>query len=182
MMIMMMQGDNRYRTDQYGLQDAKMGIEFVCFPPVLHVQLKRFEFDMVKAMDVKLNDRFEFPENLDLSRYCPSMAPDDLQYTLWAVLVHCGGVHGGHYYVFIRSYKNNEWYRLDDDTVEPATRDEALDENFGVDFSMETRRRPRASSNAYMLVYVRNNEKNKIIFDMKFEEIPSELHEMYVIW
>ena len=39
-------GDNKYQAEGFGLQDAKKGILFESFPPVLHLQLKRFEYDI----------------------------------------------------------------------------------------------------------------------------------------
>lgn len=38
----------------HGLQDAKKGVIFETFPPVLHLQLKRFEYDMTKDSMVKV--------------------------------------------------------------------------------------------------------------------------------
>ena len=35
-------GDNKYFAEGHGLQDAKKGVIFLKFPPVLHLQLKRF--------------------------------------------------------------------------------------------------------------------------------------------
>ena len=37
------------------LQDAKMGILFDSFPPVLQIQLRRFEYDFVKDVMIKVN-------------------------------------------------------------------------------------------------------------------------------
>lgn len=49
-----LEGDNKYMAEGYGLQDAKKGVIFERFPPVLHLQLKRFEYDMVKDSMVKV--------------------------------------------------------------------------------------------------------------------------------
>jgi ubiquitin carboxyl-terminal hydrolase 7 len=50
----LMEGDNRVRVDEQGLQDAHRGCRFSYFPPVLHMQLKRFEFDFVRETIVKV--------------------------------------------------------------------------------------------------------------------------------
>ena len=42
-------GENKYQAEGYGLQDAKKGIVFQSFPPVLHLQLKRFDDNGRKA-------------------------------------------------------------------------------------------------------------------------------------
>ena len=47
-------GDNKYMAEGYGLQDAKKGIIFQSFPPVLHLQLKRFEYDIQRDAMVKV--------------------------------------------------------------------------------------------------------------------------------
>jgi len=52
--VEMMEGDNQYRAEGYGLQDAQKGVLFQSFPPVLHMQLKRFEYDFNRDMIVKV--------------------------------------------------------------------------------------------------------------------------------
>ena len=72
-------------------QDAEKRIIFEKFPPVLHLHLKRFQYDPVTDTTVKINDRCEFPELLDLLPFMQSKetsSPEDLQYLLHAVLVH----------------------------------------------------------------------------------------------
>jgi ubiquitin carboxyl-terminal hydrolase 7 len=48
-------GENKYHTEDFGLQDAKKGISFLSFPPVLHLQLKRFEYDAQRDAMIKVN-------------------------------------------------------------------------------------------------------------------------------
>jgi ubiquitin carboxyl-terminal hydrolase 7 len=48
-------GDNKYHTEDFGLQDAKKGISFVSFPPILHLHLKRFEYDGQRDAIVKVD-------------------------------------------------------------------------------------------------------------------------------
>jgi ubiquitin carboxyl-terminal hydrolase 7 len=50
----MMDGENQYRAEGHGLQDAQKGIAFLTFPPVLHMQLKRFEYDFNRDAIVKV--------------------------------------------------------------------------------------------------------------------------------
>ncbi|KAL6005120.1 CSN-associated deubiquitinating enzyme Ubp12 [Asimina triloba] len=63
-----LEGDNKYHAEQHGLQEAKKGVLFIDFPPVLQLQLKRFEYDFMRDTMVKINDRYEFPLQLDLDR------------------------------------------------------------------------------------------------------------------
>ncbi|KAA8544398.1 hypothetical protein F0562_022410 [Nyssa sinensis] len=50
-------GDNKYHSEQYGLQDAKKGVLFIDFPPVLQLHLKRFEYDFMQDTMVKVSDK-----------------------------------------------------------------------------------------------------------------------------
>ncbi|KAK4408376.1 Ubiquitin carboxyl-terminal hydrolase 12 [Sesamum angolense] len=130
-------GDNKYHAEQYGLQDAKKGVLFVDFPPVLQLHLKRFEYDFVRDIMVKINDRYEFPLQLDLDRdngkYLSPEADRRVRnlYTLHSVLVHSGGVHGGHYYAFIRPTLSSQWYKFDDERVTKEDMNKALEELYG---------------------------------------------------
>jgi ubiquitin carboxyl-terminal hydrolase 7 len=50
-----LEGENKYNAEGFGLQDAKKGVSFESFPPVLHLQLKRFEYDMQRDQNVKVS-------------------------------------------------------------------------------------------------------------------------------
>ena len=56
--IEVLDGDNKYDAGDHGLQEAEKGITFISFPPVLHLQLKRFQFDPISENNVKINDRY----------------------------------------------------------------------------------------------------------------------------
>lgn len=64
-----------------------------------------------RALQVaQVNDRYEFYDTLDLDRGGQYLAPGADRavrntYRLLAVLVHSGGVHGGHYYAFVRLFE-----------------------------------------------------------------------------
>jgi len=53
-----LEGENKYQAEGLGLQDAKKGIIFESFPPVLHLQLKRFEYDIQRDAMVKVRTFF----------------------------------------------------------------------------------------------------------------------------
>lgn len=71
--------------------------------------LKRFEFDYNAMIKVKVNDHFEFPQEISLFKWTKdgifgSEAPvneQDYVYKLVGVLVHSGCAEGGHYYSYI---------------------------------------------------------------------------------
>lgn len=50
-------GENKYHAEGYGLQDARKGVIFERFPPVLHLQLRRFEYDMEKDAMCKVGEQ-----------------------------------------------------------------------------------------------------------------------------
>jgi len=62
----------------------------------------RFQYDPLTDNNIKINDRFEFPEKLQLDEFLKKAdASDPAEYVLHAVLVHSGDNHGGHYVVYI---------------------------------------------------------------------------------
>ena len=115
--------DNKYDAGTYGLQEAEKGIKFLRFPPVLYLQLMRFQYDFASNTNVKINDYFEFPYELDLSAYVvedsekDDCGPKYTKFFLQAVLVHSGDHHGGHYVVYINPRGDNKWFQFDDDVV-----------------------------------------------------------------
>jgi ubiquitin C-terminal hydrolase len=51
-----LEGENQYDAVEHGKQDAEKGVSFVSFPPVLNLQLKRFDFDMYTGDMVKVSE------------------------------------------------------------------------------------------------------------------------------
>ncbi|XP_019434168.1 PREDICTED: ubiquitin carboxyl-terminal hydrolase 12-like isoform X2 [Lupinus angustifolius] len=186
-----LEGDNKYQAEQYGLQDAKKGVLFIDFPPVLQLQLKRFEYDFMRDTMVKINDRYEFPLQLDLDRENGKYLSPDADrtvrnlYTLHSVLVHSGGVHGGHYYAFIRPTLSEQWYKFDDERVTKEDIKRALEEQYGGEEELpqtnpgfnNTPFKFTKYSNAYMLVYIRETDKDKIICNVDEKDIAEHLRE-----
>ncbi|XP_044462735.1 ubiquitin C-terminal hydrolase 12-like isoform X1 [Mangifera indica] len=184
-----LEGDNKYHAEQHGLQDARKGVLFIDFPPVLQLQLKRFEYDFMRDTMVKINDRYEFPLQLDLDRQNGKYLSPDADrsvrnlYTLHSVLVHSGGVHGGHYYAYIRPTLSDQWFKFDDERVTKEDIKRALEEQYGGEEEL-----PHANpgfnnspfkftkySNAYMLVYIRESDKDKIICNVDEKDIAEHL-------
>eukprot|EP00268_Persea_americana_P045287 TRINITY_DN460_c0_g1_i8.p1 TRINITY_DN460_c0_g1~~TRINITY_DN460_c0_g1_i8.p1 ORF type:complete len:1118 (-),score=201.66 TRINITY_DN460_c0_g1_i8:816-4169(-) len=184
-----LEGDNKYHAEQHGLQDAKKGVLFIDFPPVLQLQLKRFEYDFMRDTMVKINDRYEFPLQLDLDRENGKYLSPDADrrvrnlYTLHSVLVHSGGVHGGHYYAFIRPTLSDQWFKFDDERVTKEDMKRALEEQYGGEEELpqtnpgfnNTPFKFTKYSNAYMLVYIRESDKEKIICNVDEKDIAEHL-------
>ncbi|XP_040994178.1 ubiquitin C-terminal hydrolase 12-like isoform X3 [Juglans microcarpa x Juglans regia] len=184
-----LEGDNKYHAEQYGLQDARKGVLFIDFPPVLQLQLKRFEYDFMRDTMVKINDRYEFPLQLDLDRENGKYLSPDADrsvrnlYTLHSVLVHSGGVHGGHYYAFIRPTLSDQWFKFDDERVTKEDVKRALEEQYGGEEELPPTNpgfnnspfKFTKYSNAYMLVYIRESDKDKIICNVDEKDIAEHL-------
>ncbi|KAL0367236.1 UNVERIFIED_CONTAM: Ubiquitin carboxyl-terminal hydrolase 12 [Sesamum radiatum] len=139
---------------------------------------------------VKINNRYEFPLELDLDRdngrYLSPEANRRVRnlYTLHSVLVHSGGVDGGHYYAFIRPTLSNQWYKFDDERVTKQDLSKALDELYGGEEEHVMQTNPdnaplkfTRQSNAYMLVYIRESDKDKILCDIDERDISQHLKE-----
>ncbi|KAJ2016844.1 ubiquitin-specific protease ubp15 [Coemansia sp. S3946] len=173
-------GENKYQAEGFGLQDAKKGVIFESFPPVLQLQLKRFEYDFRRDAMVKINDRHEFPPTIDLGEFLSDDADrsQSWNYVLHGVLVHSGDLHGGHYFGLLRPNLEEKWYRFDDDRVVPICASEVFEEFYGGDFGppqphqhqplgTTARDRPRPASkrftNAYMLVYIREALRDSVL-------------------
>ena len=87
-------------------------------PPILAIQLKRFEYDFERVCAIKFNDYFEFPRDLDMEPYTvsglaklegeiidwdseESIKGTCTKYQLSGIVVHSGQASGGHYYSYI---------------------------------------------------------------------------------
>ncbi|KAI6103506.1 hypothetical protein F5141DRAFT_1189842 [Pisolithus sp. B1] len=181
-----MEGENKYQAEGFGLQDAKKGIIFESFPPVLHLQLKRFEYDIQRDAMVKINDRHEFPFEIDLAEFIDEASParsESWLYRLCGVLVHSGDVNGGHYFALIKPDRETRWLKFDDDRVTPVTDREVLEENYGGEplnghlYPMQRNqlRTMKRFTNAYMLVYVRDAMIDEVLAPFKEEDTPTHL-------
>ncbi|KIY50921.1 ubiquitin carboxyl-terminal hydrolase 5 [Fistulina hepatica ATCC 64428] len=186
-------GENKYQAEGYGLQDARKGIVFESFPPVLHLQLKRFEYDITRDAMVKINDRHEFPFSIDLAEFLDPSVPaaqgnESWVYKLHGVLVHSGDLHGGHYFALIKPDRKTRWLRFDDDRVTPVTDKEVLEENYGgevVNGVMPAINGPggrgnqvrtmKRFTNAYMLVYVRESAIDEVLAEFTEKDTPPHL-------
>ncbi|KAG0181285.1 hypothetical protein DFQ29_008812 [Apophysomyces sp. BC1021] len=185
-----LEGENKYMAEGHGLQDANKGVIFESFPPVLHLQLKRFEYDFMRDTMVKINDHYMFPKEINLDEFCSNSENDGpYDYVLHGVLVHSGDLHGGHYFALIKPDKDGKWLRFDDDRVTPVTKKEVFQENFGDEASKGGGNPPflngvmRSNSmkmlkrftNAYMLVYIRKSKLDQVLAPVLEDDIPPHL-------
>ncbi|XP_008200473.2 probable ubiquitin carboxyl-terminal hydrolase FAF-X isoform X3 [Tribolium castaneum] len=129
-------------------------------PPILGIQLKRFEYDFERVCAIKFNDYFEFPRDLDMEPYTvsglakiegeiidcdldPNASDTCTKYRLSGIVVHSGQASGGHYYSYIRHRDASgdvRWYKFDDGDVSECRMgedDEMKVQCFGGDYMGE---------------------------------------------
>ena len=83
-------------------------------PPVITFSLNRYDLNYETCQRIKVNDRFEYPLELNMAEYLDSEAQEDLEsstYELKSIVIHRGGAYGGHYHAYIQDeLKEGEWY------------------------------------------------------------------------
>lgn len=165
-----MEGDNKYSCTSCGSYvDAVKRACLKDIPDNLIFHLKRFDYDVMTNQRNKVNSRFEFPREIDMSPYHveslrnhgEQSSPDVFE--LVGVLVHSGSAESGHYYSYIqeRPAKNEKaktWVEFNDMDVEPFDPAGIDDHCFGgwTDHTMVHTSYPKVW-NAYMLFYERMN-------------------------
>ncbi|EMG49338.1 UBP8 Ubiquitin carboxyl-terminal hydrolase 8 [Candida maltosa Xu316] len=103
-------------------------------PPVVSIQLKRFEHNIMNDTSSKIETPVKIPLFLDLTKY--SVEFEGVRfYELFGVIVHIGSVNTGHYIAFIKD-GNGQWYKFDDSVVSLVDQEEVT------------------NSKAYLLYYI----------------------------
>ncbi|XP_028290959.1 ubiquitin carboxyl-terminal hydrolase 9X isoform X3 [Gouania willdenowi] len=151
----LLEGANAYHCEKCNKKvDTVKRLLIKKLPPVLAIQLKRFDYDWERECAIKFNDYFEFPRELDMEPYTvagvaklegddvnpenqviqqnePSepTLPGSSKYRLVGVLVHSGQASGGHYYSYIIQRnggdgEKNRWYKFDDGDVTECKMDD----------------------------------------------------------
>lgn len=157
---------------QHEPQNVRLGTTFEAFPPVLHLQLKRFRYDISKNAMVKLDDFFEFPEELDLSPYLAADVDrsESSKYVLYGVVAHDGDLTGGRYNAYLRPAVDGQFYKFDDDRVTKATLREAVHNNFGAEDGQLTKK-----STAYLLIYIRKSRIDHLLGNVTEDDLPERI-------
>ncbi|CAD8204134.1 unnamed protein product [Paramecium pentaurelia] len=98
----LLDGTNQYFCDICGFKvDALKGDKIRKLPSILTITLNRYTFDYERMQRVKLNDRFEFPLEIEMGAYLENPV-DNLIYELQGIIIHRGNAHGGHYFAYFR--------------------------------------------------------------------------------
>lgn len=189
--VEILENENMYEAEGFGKQRAKKGIRFLEFPRVLMFLLKRFEYNPIRDTMEKINEVFEYPSELDLSKYVKlehSENEDDFNqnrktneyaYYLYSVVVHKGNIDRGHYYAFIKPENKNQWYQFNDEIVRKADLYEVFANNFGGSFKLYRHKEKgiiselnqKSDGNAYLLVYIRKDLQDEILQKVTDEDV-----------
>eukprot|EP01029_Cantina_marsupialis_P020832 TRINITY_DN4923_c0_g1_i1.p1 TRINITY_DN4923_c0_g1~~TRINITY_DN4923_c0_g1_i1.p1 ORF type:complete len:2806 (-),score=917.65 TRINITY_DN4923_c0_g1_i1:204-8621(-) len=128
---------------------TKKSSTFLELPDHLIVHLKRFEFDLETLDQIKVDDRYAFPRELNMKDFCKEGIPGEkrgtvlnkgdeyYQYKLHGIVVHMGSAHFGHYYSYIRNRDGSEdpgkWCEFNDERVSAFDPTDVEAETYGGD-------------------------------------------------
>ena len=110
-------------------------------PNILIIHLNRIKMNMLNGNLEKIYSRFEFPQTLDLKKYCIEDNIDNskiiykkkdeyYKYELKGVNIHKGNVDGGHYISIIKVDKD-KWHEFDDSKVKEFNINDLEEQCFG---------------------------------------------------
>lgn len=101
-------------------RQASKKFELWKVPDILVIHLKRFSAQ--GRLRDKLDLNVEFPlEGLDLTKRVADKDGKELIYDLFAVDNHYGGLGGGHYTAYAKSFNDDFWYDYNGKVVVPIT-------------------------------------------------------------
>jgi hypothetical protein len=176
-------GANQYDFGNGEKRDALKGQEFLELPPILHIQLKRFEYDNEWNTSLKIHDRLEFPTTLDLSTFLPSPSVPAI-YDLYGIVLHTGSPYVGHYCVYLRSAPEPKWIKFNNSVVAWSSPVDAVDGSFGTVVRPKNSLCPSFHSHnfastgtAYRLIYVRQADADMVFQGVDRSFIPQHLQD-----
>ncbi|KAJ6531160.1 hypothetical protein B0H19DRAFT_1190620 [Mycena capillaripes] len=183
--VELLDGHNKYHTEEFGLQDTKSGIIFDSFPTVLNIKLQRLVYDIQRDEMVPLHDRYEYPSQIDLAEFLDVTAERSHSwvYNLYAVVSYFREQTGGFYVAFIKPSRTEGWLKLHDDQVTHAAEEEVFEGSYGGSRdSMDESNSPDAKKPqwAYLLVYIRDLAMDEVLKPVEDWEIPSHLKPLMI--
>ena len=206
-------GDNKYFCEKCNKKvKAEKYTSFEYFPKILFLQLGRFYYDFATEQREKINDRVPFPLILNCNKYlkeykdikyneseseneeyCLNDAEEIINnyikegnnvYELFSIVIHSGTANGGHYYAYIKSFEDGDWYCFNDGNVSFIDKNEIKD-IFG-EKNSEKINKYKSTNTAYYLSYrkIEKGEKKLTIKDMvisdKLKELCKEENEVII--
>ena len=199
-----LEGDNQYFCEKCNKKvNAEKYTSFEYFPKILFLQLGRFYYDFNTEQREKINDRVPFPLILNCNKYlkeykdiiykenesendefCLNDSEEIINqylnegknvYELFSIVIQSGSANGGHYYAYIKSFEDGEWYCFNDGNVEFIDKNNIKD-IFGEKFSDKINKY-KSTNTAYYLSY-RKIDKEEKKLGIKDMVINDNLREM----
>lgn len=174
-----MEGANKYKcqacdgADGGRLVDAMRRACPEELPNNLTFCLKRFTFEAMLGVEGKVNDRFEFPQSINMAPYKaahlsdPTAPAEEDNFELVGVIVHQGTLHLGHYwsYSLLRNTAqpfSRTWVKLEDRNVSIVANGihEVQQECYG---GQRYNNGNERADNAYVLFYERRESLEEVI-------------------
>jgi len=90
--------------------------------PILIFQIKQY------TSNHKLNNHIKFPIHLDLNDYCIQSNNKKTNYKLYGMCIHNGTLNYGHYYAICYNYKDDQWYKFNDEYISNISEEDLLNE------------------------------------------------------
>jgi hypothetical protein len=144
--------------------DVERVNEITKLPPYLILQLKRFEYSVETGQRTKIDQRYEFEDEIDFAGYV-SRQIAETRYHLVGVIVHQGEANVGHYFSYVK-HEDNNWLCLNDIGVNVVSTSEMRANSYG----------EISGSSAYLLFYQRD-DAGTFPIRSPINEIDAELRE-----
>ncbi|KAJ6667612.1 hypothetical protein lerEdw1_016733 [Lerista edwardsae] len=199
----LLEGANAYHCEKCNKKvDTVKRLLIKKLPPVLAIQLKRFDYDWERECAIKFNDYFEFPRELDMEPYTVAgvakLEGDDVNPENQLIQnEQSENEHSGstkyRLVEMVEMVKKNRWYKFDDGDVTECKMDddeEMKNQCFGGEYMGEvfdhmmkrmSYRRQKRWWNAYILFYERmdtvdkDNELIKYISELTMTTKPHQI-------
>ncbi|KAM0679573.1 Ubiquitin carboxyl-terminal hydrolase 7 [Glugoides intestinalis] len=148
---------------KHGQCMAKRRVLLENLPPALFILLNRFSTNFDTGNYMKINQKYEFSETLDLTRFVDpgsdsnveqcekkvQLSQNSFKYKIFSIVIHQGLVDEGHFYCYLQL--RGKYFKFNDDVVYECSKEEALEWNFGGAYQNNSSKEKRFS--AYYLVY-----------------------------
>lgn len=130
--------DNHYRCEEcrktIDMQKVKRYIlkssRLYMPPPNLAICLKRFKSSTGYFNSFSKNNKeVQFPMELDMTKYCiTTNSNEKVFYDLYAIMVHHGGMGGGHYIAYAKHYikGQSQWFYFSDSSFRKVSERDVL--------------------------------------------------------
>ena len=150
-----MEGDSAYSCELCGCKvTAEKYQRFRDLPEVLVLALRRFEYSVELGRRKKINDYFEFEEELDMAAYMEGAdmmsmkslrkSPNTL-YSLTGIVLHIGEAEAGHYIALAK--EENRWIQFNDTQIS------VIEDRERREMAVGQQEGQFAQTSAYLLIY-----------------------------